>query len=1613
VTVAGLAANTNYYFRVTAVSEGVSGESDSQVEEGNIEFFECRTESASGPIVFDGIVNVEIPNSEAGVNEADVTWNPATGGFSGYRVSYHPVVSDSAPFNINDPLIQSIDIVDTNQSELRIVALDSFSFHAFSVRACQDLVADPNCINGEDGGGRFIVRTTTPSVAPFSGITAVRNDPNNPSNVFLDFLPANLGAGGIFDEYRVFINNGSESYDITNTNATTNLGALFPSAPATFQNLYLDSFGPANLASTFAQLNGLSPGVLYEADVQAWVSRTVPLPISGGTITEEYGSEGTVPQIVSNSDTTPPQIIGMTVTPFGGIVGEGETITFVVTYDENLFVSGTPRLNVNIGGVIRNFDRVSETAQSITFEYTAVAGDNDLDGIKIGIGSSGAGVANAVGFAPATGSNSHSFGDVNASLVECSQEYQVVVRSVDGAGLRSSNALSALTFRLDRTAPNTPGVTLNSTTSDIFETPEVQWTSVTDNCFLSHYELAIGRDDDGDGFDSGDVENVSSYTEVPGGASVTNFTALSGVDGFTFSLNAVDDFRISIRAVDQAGNPSATASSVDFQVDIAGPDAPTDLAIAQNWITGADPIDTPQFTWTNPDIATNPDYDHTEVALGTTIGGNEVAGPTNVGNFSAFAYNGLSGIAECAQVFPRVVAFDTNGNPSAPATNPSVWFSIDNTAPTASGDVDIAAGGEDFVSNIGPLASLIPFISGDNCNAISHFEIAIGFDDDTDGFDIGDLDNTLAFTEIPGGNSVNNYQPANGVDGFFFNFIADADYFVSVRAVDEAGNASTAVTSSSSFIFILDNTSPDVTITSAATEPTTSTTIPITITFSEDVENFEASDITVANGTLSGFTGGPSIYTANITPDDFGRVFVDVAGGAAQDSSANPNNPAPQFSILFASAQSMRTRWTLPSAGSITLPLRNGFVYDVFCDWGDGTGTSHINSPTDPDRIHTYASAGTFNVTCTGQMQSWFFNNGGSRLLIDTVIDLGEMGWTNMLGAFFGCSNLVSVSGGVVDNVIDMEDMFRNATSLSTVDSASWNTSAVRDMQEMFREAGLVNPNTTNWDTSSVTSFRLMFDGAHAANPDTSNWDTSSATRMDFMFRNADAADPNTTNWDVSNVTTMASMFENADIANPNTSNWDTGLLQSIASMFRDAPLANPDVSNWDTSRVTNMGLAFDNADSATPNVSNWDTGLVTSMVEMFRDTALANPDVSNWNTGLVTNMRIMFFNADSANPNTTNWDTSRVSDMFAMFAESALINPDTSNWDTGAVVNMERMFENAPIAQPNTANWDTSRVTNMRRMFRNAAQANPDTMNWNTALVVDMEGMFENADNANPNTTNWNTGLVTDMQFMFSNNSIANPDTTNWDVSNVTNMQFMFRNADSAIPNTINWNPQNVTTFRFMFQAAAQANPDMTNWDVSSATRTDLMFASTSSAQAIGMTNWNTSNITNMDSMFENAVSANPDTTNWDVSNVTNMRDMFRNADSANPDTTNWDVSSVTNMREMFRDSSTANPNVTNWNTSSLVDMFAMFFRSISANPNMSNWNFASVTDQRSLFPCQNVSFSNANYANYLIALEATTGNLGTLRADANCSEFPASAATARANLISNGWTINDNGAE
>jgi len=178
---------------------------------------------------------------------------------------------------------------------------------------------------------------------------------------------------------------------------------------------------------------------------------------------------------------------------------------------------------------------------------------------------------------------------------------------------------------------------------------------------------------------------------------------------------------------------------------------------------------------------------------------------------------------------------------------------------------------------------------------------------------------------------------------------------------------------------------------------------------------------------------------------------------------------------------------------------------------------------------------------------------------------------------------------------------------------------------------------------------------------------------------------------------------------------------------------------------------------------------------------------------------------------------------------------------------------------------------------------------------------------------------------------------------------------------------------------------------------------------------NWDVSSVTNMHSMFYDAFPFNQDIGNWDVSSVATMASMFRDNSAFNQDIGSWNVSNVTNMEYMFR-SSPFNQDIGNWDVSKVTTMRQMLKNCdamTSANlGKVKDWTITALTAAPNfMVDCSN-SMSTADYDALLVAWEGQTHEDDvTIHVNSATYTDSSSASTARAALVTDGWTITDGG--
>ena len=200
---------------------------------------------------------------------------------------------------------------------------------------------------------------------------------------------------------------------------------------------------------------------------------------------------------------------------------------------------------------------------------------------------------------------------------------------------------------------------------------------------------------------------------------------------------------------------------------------------------------------------------------------------------------------------------------------------------------------------------------------------------------------------------------------------------------------------------------------------------------------------------------------------------------------------------------------TAPSE-NFTIQCQNAGTFNATVDWGDGGATSAITTYNDADLSHTYASAGTYTISITGTFPNIYMNNSASAPKIVEVVDLGDVGWTRLSLAFYGCTNLTSFASGTTDtsSVTGMSYMFYNCSSLTSLDVSGFNTSSVTTMSHMFYNcSSLTSLDVSGFNTSSVTNMSYMFFGCTVLTGlRIRDWDVSSVTAATSFCQNANNA---------------------------------------------------------------------------------------------------------------------------------------------------------------------------------------------------------------------------------------------------------------------------------------------------------------------------------------------------------------------------------------------------------------------------------------------------------------------------------------------------------------------------
>ncbi len=223
-----------------------------------------------------------------------------------------------------------------------------------------------------------------------------------------------------------------------------------------------------------------------------------------------------------------------------------------------------------------------------------------------------------------------------------------------------------------------------------------------------------------------------------------------------------------------------------------------------------------------------------------------------------------------------------------------------------------------------------------------------------------------------------------------------------------------------------------------------------------------------------------------------------LAGGALALTTPSPAGAVTDGIIL-----TVNTLATGSTGTTVSLPLY-GNGLDATVNWGDGS--SAVTDTTPGNLSYTYATAGTYTITVTGNVPEFGAPAGTAPVADDAltaVTNWDGVGLTSLYNAFSQDSNLVSVPTDLPSTVTETGYMFSAATSFNQ-NLNTWDTTSVTDMSGMFEgdtafnDGGvpLVSAPGVGWDTTNVIDMNDMFEGDTAFDQDLGSWNISQVNNL-------------------------------------------------------------------------------------------------------------------------------------------------------------------------------------------------------------------------------------------------------------------------------------------------------------------------------------------------------------------------------------------------------------------------------------------------------------------------------------------------------------------------------------
>lgn len=443
-----------------------------------------------------------------------------------------------------------------------------------------------------------------------------------------------------------------------------------------------------------------------------------------------------------------------------------------------------------------------------------------------------------------------------------------------------------------------------------------------------------------------------------------------------------------------------------------------------------------------------------------------------------------------------------------------------------------------------------------------------------------------------------------------------------------------------------------------------------------------------------------------------------------------------------------------------------------------------------------------------------------------------------------------------------MNSMFRECTSLETLDLSSFNTKKVKNMYAMFDGSTNLRSITLpkGFIGSSVTNLFSMFK------------DCTSLTELDLSGSNSE------------NVKDMSEMFNGCSaLSKLVLTDFKTGQVSTMESMFLNcSTLETLDVSSFNTENVTTMVGMFNTCSSLRSlDLSGFNTANVTDMSSMFKDcSSLRILDLSSFNTRKVSDMQCMFEGCTNLESiDFSSFDTENMRSMIGMFNSCTKLETlDLSSFATPKMVTMSSAFEKCVNLKTIyvTSAFTTDKVTVGSWAFGGCVNLpNFSSAKTGKEMAHTGEGGYLTA--ATASWVRWDAPTGT-LSFHRSGMKptgdnildLGYGDDPNWDTHAAEIKKVVFKAGfrDETHTTCSNWfnGCTNLTSIE-----------GIENLNTSKVTDMSGMFAQCSNLETLDLSHFNTENVTTMAQMFYGCTKLHDlNIDNFNTENVSYMNGMF-----------------------------------------------------------------------------------------------------------------------------------------